>query len=294
MNLSSAIKLCIIAVLLYASTLYGAFSRLSVNQEFQKLLEEDDHTDSCGRVVIINGPSSSGKTLICRELKRRFNHAGFVSMDDSYTRAEANLACRGAKKLMLKGLEEEHLVLLKRIGECARVTGLIVCDAVLLSQDYGDVSSVFCQLLQKTGYEVTHVLVYCPLPVLLKQALQRSVGKKDAINDRSVLDVALQFLHFYSLKPPAWKIDDYFVGDCIPKNEVFQHIGGACNVIEESVPKQTSEFFRLESQKWLDDAPADLKTECRLYSTVISDRIFYNDTKHKFCNEIEKLQDLFY
>ena len=293
MNLPSITKLCIVATFFSGVSLYG-MKYPSVNQEFQKLLEEDEKADSPGRVVIINGPSSSGKTLICRELKRRFDHAGFVSMDDSYTRAEANVACRGAKELIRKGLEEEHLVLLKRIGECARVTGIVVCDAVLLSQDYGDISSTFCQLLQKAGYEVTHVLVYCPLPVLLKQVIQRNVGKKDDTNARNVLDVALQFLHFYSLKQPTWKIDDYVLGDCIPRNVVFQQIGGACNVIQEKVAAQTSEFFRLESRKWLEDAPADLKAVCKLYSTIIFDRIFYNDAKHKFNDEIEKLQDLFY
>lgn len=293
MNLPSITKLCIVAMFFSSIPLYG-MKYFRADQEFQKLIEEDEKEDSSCRVLIINGPSSSGKTLICKGLKRRFSNVRFISMDSSYPANEAALACRGARELMRKGLEEEHLVLLKRIGECAQNTDLVVCDAVLLNQDYGDISSTFCQTLEKAGYTVIHVLVYCPLPMLLQQAVQRKVDKKEDINARNVLDVALQFLHFYSLKPPSWKIDDYVVGDCLRGSVLAQQLSDACGIIDKRVPRQTGNFFKLESKRWLEDVTFAAKTDYNLYSMINCDRIFYNDPKHPFSGEIEKIQILLY
>jgi len=251
-----------------------------------------------GKVIILNGPASKAKNHVMRELVKFFPTMRIASLGDVHGSVDAGADCRAIANWQELGLAEEHLVLLRKVIECSCDTNLIVCDATLLNREtYADISAPFCRFLKDMGFDVTLVLMYIPLTILLKHAHNRDALKSVRTEDfgyRYTLAAALQFLHFYALTDQPWQSVDC---DSMPFALLRQQVVSACQLIADSVPKPTCDFFNLESQRWLSVAEntySNALGKYTLYAAVDCDKIFYYDTKHDFMNEIKKLKSLCY
>jgi hypothetical protein len=290
-------KLFLIELLLIGATVYG----MKRNEAYTKLLDDDQATETCAKVIILNGPAYAGKKQVINKLIKTFHHVYVFSDEDAYMPKEAGRAYRELKDLPSKELAEEQLVLLCRIIEAARCANLIICDATLLNRDtYADISGTFCQALRAKGFDVALVLMYSPISTILENAQKRDVSEK-AIRGgdegyHHVLNGALQFMHFYALKAQSWISDDGAIGDCLSGKFLMAQIKNACQMMRKYAPAPTAEFFESQCDQWLAafDDKITLEKEYNLYATIGCNRIFYNDSKHNFNNQIEELKALCY
>jgi hypothetical protein len=266
---------------------------------YTRLIDENEILPAArGKVIILNGPMCQAKSFVMRELVKSFPTMRIASLGGAIGSIDADTDCYTIENWQELGLAEDHLVLLRKIMECSRNTSLIVCDAVLLNKEtYADISAPFCRLLKDVGFDVALVLMYIPLNLLLHYARQRDtlkiVRSKD-VGYRYTLSAALQFLYFYALTPQPWQMNDC---DSMPFTLLRQQVASACQLVADSVPKSTCDFFNREFQRWFSVAEntySNALGKYTLYAAVDCDKIFYYDIKHDFMNEIKKLKKLCY
>jgi hypothetical protein len=171
--------------------------------------DEESAKKPVKNVIIFNGTSSSGKTmlvdLIKPVLEPQIGLCKKVQMDQF-----SNQTVKRCEKINASTLKKlgnwggEHWLTLTKILESKATT--ILCDVVLLTKDGKDITASFVKELLEDGCNVFVILVYCPLLQLWKNVQRRnssavlpaspcSLGIEE--EQRNILAVIDQYLNAY-------------------------------------------------------------------------------------------------
>lgn len=178
-----------------------------------------------GNVILFLGTSSAGKTKICNEtydhLHKNFRDKPIVRIcqDESEDRGIS----AEERKHFPPTWSTEHILLFQEISKHTSKKKIVLGDLMLFeNQKTHDITESFIAKL-KTITNVFSVLVYCPLPQLIKNVDLRN-SSDDELDQRSPSEVIGQYCEMYLSQDLQKENDSYKEIDVLKEYDILKAV----------------------------------------------------------------------
>ena len=156
---------------------------------YKKKIHQPTKSIEPGKIILLNGTSSAGKTTLIKALHELYTNFEIASIDE-YTKTHQ---CCGFVTM-------QHHGFYKMIHQkaCAGTTMLV--DTVLYHTRY----EKYDAMLQAQGIELIKILVYCPINYLVAHVQKRNLDAS-AMEHRSFNQAFRAFLGLYTMKTKKYQ-----------------------------------------------------------------------------------------
>jgi len=197
---------------------------------------------STGKIILVIGTSSSGKSTICKQLSNRIAECYSViptllSMDDMNGDFDIGLSHEERNHFPREWVTDEIRILCKKTMGAASSNNLVIVDAILQESIEGqqiDQTTSFVGFLKSRGYDVFTVLVFCPVMQLVKNVSTRN-SSPNPNESRSPTEIVSEFFDAYV---PSASDEDEELAQITSKPEAEEFIN----------PKDILELLEMFSQ----------------------------------------------